>query len=167
MINIPWLIYGFDAQVLGGIAQTTRRNTWSVPTQLCRVGGQEPVFSESFLTHTGTAQTTHDPHGISSHCSCLVVCALTTTLNSSHHFNSAPLRCYYSFFLWLFIFCHFENSITPSPPFLCLLLSSWYPLTLLSILLYPLLCSFTTITYNTLSQNIHATSFSLSICARK
>lgn len=67
LIRKPLAIYGFDAQVLGGTAQTTRRNTWSMPTQLCRVGGQEPVFSESFLTHTGTTQTIHAPHGISSH----------------------------------------------------------------------------------------------------
>ena len=80
----------------------------------------KPVFSESFLTHTGTTQTIHESHGISSYCLHLVVYAFDTTLNSSRQFISASPELLFSFSVAL----HLLRSLQLHHPMTSFLLST-------------------------------------------
>lgn len=156
MIIIPWVIYCFDAQVLGGISQATRRNT--------TVGGWEPVFSESFLIHTRVIQTT-DHTWTSWHCSPLVVYALATTLNSSHHFMSLPPELPFSFSVALRLLPCLKLH-HPSTPFLLFIAFFLVSFNFAVCLTLPASLFFH---QNHIYYSItkHAISSFLSICARK
>lgn len=115
----------------------------------------KPVFSESFLTHTGTTQTIHESHGISSYCLHLVVYAFDTTLNSSRQFISASPELLFSFSVAL----HLLRSLQLHHPMTSFLLSTPFLLVSLNFAVHITLP-------NSLPRSMHAIS-SLSSCARK